>query len=471
MLDDGGDRSGAIACFERVVALRPRMADAHARLGTLLNLAGQRDLAITHLRRAAAAEPNTTLGRVSRARAFLLEDNLAEAEQGFSRAVALDPKAAEARRMLGAVFSIRGRFDEASDQFMRALEVDRDDVIAYFGLARSRRMTEADRPLIERMRARADAVGLSAQQRTTLHFALGKGLEDLGDWAGAWERFEAANRLRAQAGKLDRAACAARVDRIIDTFGAGAFETPRPPVSSNKTPIFVLGMPRSGTTLVEQIVSSHPLVAGGGELRFWTARGAAWETAGGGVPGHDAAEAMGRAYSDILQSLASGESYVTDKNPFNFFWIGLIMLAFPHAIILHCRRNPIDTCLSIYKTQFSAPLDFASDQHDLAFFHKQYERLMAHWRSVLDRSRFRDIDYETLVSGGEPAIRNLIESCGLPWSDRCLHPENNPRPVRTASLWQARQPIYGDAVARWHHYKPWLNPLITLLDQSSPNRR
>ena len=466
-LEEGGDRGGAIACYERATAILPRLADAQERLGTLLNLAGRREEAVARLHRAAAAAPGTAQGRVCLARAHLLEDNLAGAEAALRQAVALSPASAQASRMLGSVLSILGRFDEASRHFQRAIQSDPGDVTAYLGLARTRTITAADDPLIAGMERCVASPGLPAPQRMTLFFALGKAFEDLGDWPAAWSHFQAANRLRAQAGRLDHAACAARVDRIIATFGPEAFEAasradPRdtPP---GPRPILIVGMPRSGTTLVEQIVSSHPDVAGGGELRHWTGLGGAWDRGGQGLPGRDALAGMARSYEALLDGLAVGRCHVTDKNPFNFLWLGLVRLALPHAVIVHCRRDPIDTCLSIYKTQFATPLDFAGDLQDLGAFYRQYERLMAHWRSVFGQPGFLEVDYENLVRDGAPAIRAFVERCGLPWSERCLRPELNLRPVRTASLWQARQPIYAAALGRWHHYRPWLGPLIASL--------
>ena len=225
-------------------------------------------------------------------------------------------------------------------------------------------------------------------------------------------------------------------------------------------------MPRSGTTLVEQIFSSHPLVAAGGELPFWRQR----VQTGAAVFGPDArldiARRVAGDYLATLRVVSPTAARVTDKTPFNFAHLGLIRQMFPFATIVHCRRAPIDTCLSNFMTNFAAQYDFAADRGSLVFFYRQYQRLMAHWRSVLPPERFIEVDYETLVADPEPLTRRLIEISGLDWDDACLAPHQNQRRVTTASIWQARQPIYRTSVERWRRYEPWLGELRTLLDDS-----
>ncbi len=390
-LEESGQPSAAIDAYRRAVELAPRLAEAHARLSTLLNVAGEREQAVQHLRRAAEAAPATTLGRLSRAKALLLNEEYEEAGVWLRRTLALDPHDAEANRLLGSLRILQGSFDEAAQSFVRAIEADPRDASAYLGLTRSRKMTDAERPMLARMEACLGAPSLPEPQRMVLHFALGKSLDDLGDHAAAWRHFEAANRLRARAGRLDRAACEARADRIIAAFTPEALRAGAAADHADETPIFILGMPRSGTTLVEQIVSSHPEIAGAGELRFWTSAGARWEREGGRMPPQADMPDLAREFHALLRGIAPEALRVTDKQPFNFLWIGLIRLAFPRAFIVHCQRDPVDTCLSIHTTQFAAPLDFAADQEDLAFFYRQYARLMEHWRAVLQHDRFLEL--------------------------------------------------------------------------------
>jgi hypothetical protein len=223
-------------------------------------------------------------------------------------------------------------------------------------------------------------------------------------------------------------------------------------------------MPRSGTTLVEQIVSSHPEVGAGGELNFWNERGAAWHRAG---PAGSEAPFLAQAVADylaVLRAVGPKAARVTDKMPFNFLWAGLIHLAFPRATIIHCRRAAIDTALSIHQTLFHPGLAFPTGGSKLVAYFRSYQRLTDHWRKVLPADRFIEVEYEDLTRDPEPEIRRIIAGCGLPWEDACLRPERNPRAVKTPSKWQTRQPIYRHSVERWRRYEPWLGPLSALLD-------
>jgi hypothetical protein len=232
--------------------------------------------------------------------------------------------------------------------------------------------------------------------------------------------------------------------------------------------VLIIGMPRSGTTLVEQIVSSHPEVGAGGELNFWNERGAARHQAGTEAPflGEVAAEYLG-----VLRAIAPKAARVTDKMPFNFIWAGLIHLAFPRATIIHCRRAAIDTALSIHQTHFHPGLAFPTGGAELVAYFRSYRRLTDHWRRVLPADRLIEVDYEDLTRAPEPVIRRIIAGCGLAWDDACLCPELNPRAVKTPSKWQARQPIYRKSVERRRRYEPWLGPLRALLEDDSTSTR
>jgi hypothetical protein len=207
-------------------------------------------------------------------------------------------------------------------------------------------------------------------------------------------------------------------------------------------------------------------------LNFWNERGAEWHRlgAGGNERPFVAREFMAKAARDyvcVLRAVASKAARVTDKMPFNFLWAGLIHMAFPRAIIIHCRRSAIDTALSIHQTHFHPGLAFPTGGAELVAYFRGYQRLTDHWRSVLPADRFIEVDYEDVTREPEPAIRRIIAACGLAWNDACLRPESNPRAVKTPSKWQTRQPIYRNSVARWRRYEKWLGPLRALVDDES----
>jgi tetratricopeptide (TPR) repeat protein len=462
-LEDTGQRSAAIDSYRRAVLHLPRLTDAHARLGYLLADFGQRSDAARHLRLAADTMPDATPGRLHRAKALMLEEHYTGAEPALREILAVDPDNAEANRLLASVLALQGAFADAATHFQRSIATDPLNCATYLDLVRARKITQEDRPLIERMTALA-ATRLPDEHRTRLHFALGKALDDTKDYAAAWQHFSAANRLRRASVAADRQEAEAFARRMIATVTpdwlAGYAGDP------DETPVLVLGMPRSGTTLVEQILSSHPQVAGGGELRVWTAAGARWRDdsyrslAAGNI------HRLTDEYLNTLRRIGPSALRVTDKNPFNFFWLGLIRAVFPRARIIHCRRDPVDTCLSLHTTHFSGPMPLASDLEDLVVFYHVYRSLMAHWRSLFEGDRFVEVHYETLIADPEAETRRLIAACGLPWNDACLRPEQNTRAVVTASLWQARQPINAGSIERWRRYEPWIGPLLKLREEA-----
>ena len=232
--------------------------------------------------------------------------------------------------------------------------------------------------------------------------------------------------------------------------------------ADSELPVLIVGMPRSGTTLVEQILSSHPEIAGGGELTFWGDKANALAVAGVALS-EEAAHELAAKYLALLRRIGPAAHRVTDKMPQNYMHLGLIHMVFPRARTIHCRRDPIDTCLSIYFTHFGLMKDYAFERRGIIFFYEQYLSLMAHWRRVLPPDRFLEVDYEALVADPEPVTRRIIDFCGLDWDDACLRSENNPRVVSTASMWQARQRIYQTSVERWRRYEPWLGEFGRLL--------
>jgi tetratricopeptide (TPR) repeat protein len=462
-LEKLGDLRGAIFAYNRATELLPSLTEAWFRAGALVYTLGHRKEAIGCFLRAAATGRKSRFGRLGAARALLTEERNEEAERLLRQTLAVDPTNAMAHDLLGNLLAEFGRFDEAYDCFARAIALGSLMAGTYYDLVRCRPVTTADDGLLARMEAALATPSLDVAQRLRVHLALGKAADDLGDYALAMHHFDAADAVRRGSMSFDSAAFDTQIDCLIARFTPHLIARASELGSGDVTPALIVGMPRSGTTLVEQIVSSHPNVAAGGELTFWTERGAAWHKASPAVTEAAFQTQAAADYLGLLRAIGPKAARVTDKMPFNFLWVGLVHLALPRATIIHCRRAAIDTALSIHQTHFHPAMAFPTGGAELVAYFRSYRRLTDHWRRVLPAEQFIEIDYEELTRGPEPVIRRIIASCGLPWDDACLRPEQNPRGVKTPSKWQTRQPIYRNSVERWRRYEPWLGPLRVLV--------
>jgi tetratricopeptide (TPR) repeat protein len=465
-LEKLGNIGGAIVAYDRATKLLPSLTEAWFRAGALVYTLGHRDQAIGCFRRAAATGGRTSFGRLGKARALLIEDRNQEAEQILRQTLVADPRNAMAYDLLGNLLSEVGRFDEARACFERAIAIAPLLAGSYYDLVRCRRVTSDD-GLLRQMQGALTTPGLEAAQRHRLHLAIGKAADDLGDYALAMQHFDAADAVRRDSSSFDSAAFSTEIDRLIARCTPEWITRAHELGCGDATPVLIIGMPRSGTTLVEQIVSMHPEVGAGDELNFWNQRGAEWHRSGAAGDERPFLAKGAADYLRVLRAIAPKAVRVTDKMPFNFLWAGLIHRAFPRAVIIHCRRAAVDTALSIHQTHFHPTLAFPTGGAELVAYFRSYQRLIDHWRSVLPADRFIDVDYQELTRAPEPVIRRIIAACGLAWDDACLRPECNPRAVKTPSKWQTRQPIYRTSVARWRRYEPWLGPLRALVDDGS----
>src|SRR6516225_1982580 len=459
-----GDHRAAVTAYERATTFQPGLTEAWYRAGALVYTMGHRDAAIGCFRRAAGSGRKTRFGRLGAARALLAEDREVEGERALRQLLAQDPANALGQDLLGNLLAESGRFAEARDCFMRAVTLAPLMAGSYYDLVRCRPVTAEDADLVAAMRAALDTPGLEVAHRMRVHLALGKAADDLGDYAQAMQHFDSGQALHEGSASFDPAAFEREVDQLIDRCGPGFIAQASALGNSDPSCVLILGMPRSGTTLMEQIISRHPQVSAGGEINFWNERGAEWRQGVAARADDSFVPQSAARYLRLLRALGPKSLRVTDKMPFNFLWAGLIHRAFPRATIIHCRRAAIDTALSIHQTLFAPELAFPTGGSKLVAYFRCYQRLTDHWRSVLPADRFVEVEYESLTREPEPAIRRIIAACGLPWDDACLHPELNTRSVKTPSKWQTRQAIYRHSVGRWRRYQPWLGPLRALLD-------
>jgi len=387
-----------------------------------------------------------------------------EAAEALEKLRAVSPDDQLGHTLYGRRLQSLGLFQEAEAEFRRSVELRPNQGVGYYGITAGRRISEADRELVTQMEESVGTGEMNQDERAHLHFALGKAYDNLGQYGDAMAHFDEGNRLmrelRMGTRRFDREEAAAHVDRIIELFTKEFLEIQAAKMSANSalrpTPIFIAGIMRSGTTLAEQILSCHPEVGGGGEQGFWRPAEADCVNFEKGGVYRDTIKTKAKEYVDLLAKIAPGHEYVTDKNPANRMVYGLLHLAFPTSRIIHMRRNPADVAISIYTTLIRTGAPFVGDRDDIVFALKEHERLVEHWKEVLPEDRLLEVVYESLVKDREQETRRIVEFCGLPWSDACLHPEDNLRTVVTPSFWQVRQPVYTGSLERWRKYEPWL---------------
>jgi len=504
----GGHDDEAMDTLKKAVEAAPREALLHMNLGLLaakLNpVEGER-----HLREACRLQPDNAEARNNLGISLRKQERLEEAELAFGAAVENDPghfpalqnlalsryrandlesairltEAAvaaapdrdKAYGLLGSLYHEAGEFDKAVNLIRSTVRLTAENAELISQLAQSKKFTDADAGLLNELERIVRLPDTGAEERIVLHFALGKACDDMRRYDDAFGHFQQANELDRNKGVFDRDAHRAYIDRLIDTFDEAFFSTRRGIGSDSNRPIFVVGMPRSGTTMTEQILASHPQVFGAGELTTMSALvrripeefcpGSDYPEAAGALD-RESIAVLAEAYLHEIASLNDSAVRVVDKMPHNFLLLGVIAVLFPNAHIIHCMRNPADTCLSCYTKRFNSRHPYNYDLADLGFYYREYRRLMAHWRRVLPISLF-DLRYEETVSEPEPVIRALIENCELPWDDACLAFHKTRRGVKTPSAWQVRQPLYQSSRERWRNYAAHLEPLLQALGEQA----
>ena len=472
VLSDSGKYDEAIAQFRKLVEIAPQSREGHFNLARALKTAQRFDEAAAEARKVVALDPRNIEARNLLSWCLLKLERYEEAEAETRQALSLDPRSVEAHDRLGTILTTLGRFDEAVESYEAALAVRPNDPAALYGLTNASK-TYSTAAMADRIEALLTA-GPAQEQKSLLHFSLGKIYDDLDDCERAFESYRRGNELAVPETSFDANIWAEYVDRMIAAFTPAFFETRKSFASSSRRPVFIFGMPRSGTTLTEQIIASHPDVAAGGELetmgdlsrdlpeRLGTA--ARFPECVVDMD-ESAAAAVAKDYLAVLEKIDAAASRVTDKMPQNFQILGLMALLFPQATFIHCRRDPLDTCLSCYFTKFDRHLEFSYSLENLGAYYRGYRRLTAHWRKVLP-AKMLEIDYEDMIADQEGVSRRLIAHCGLEWDDRCLAFHKTDRAVTTASAWQVRQPIYKASLKRWQRYERFLAPLRAALETS-----
>ncbi|PWE34391.1 hypothetical protein DDZ14_01415 [Maritimibacter sp. 55A14] len=447
----------------RALNAEPDAARAHYGLGEKLSAGAWHLAAIASLDEALRLAPGdarvlSRLGDVQR-----LAGRAEAALESHRRAAELAPERAAAQFGMGVALQDLGRMAEAAEAYRRALAADPDHAAAHMALGLVAPAQPGDSRL-DRMEALAADPGRDATGRAMLHHALGKAHDDLGETAAAFDHF-------ARAGALRKSALDYRIEADRALFDRAARLT-APPLAPRRRaapcPIFIVGMPRSGTTLIEQVLACHRDVAGEGELELLSRSAGpllrAAADPGFAGPDRTGLEVLREAYLAGLAQRGAGRAFVTDKMPQNFLLAGLIAAAFPEAPVIHLRRDARAVCWSVFRTWFaSARAGFACDLADIAAYYRMYADLMARWHACLP-GRIADLDYEAFTEDPEAGTRRLLAACGLDWDAACLAPHRSARAVSTASAAQVRRPVYRGSSQDWRRYEAHLGPLLEGLE-------
>ena len=470
VLRDRGRLEDSARLYLKAVAIRPDHAGARDNLAAVQRQLEQFDAAAETYRGSLVHNPFHVKARIGLAETLQDAGRLDEALDVYREALSLRPKDPDLLHRLGVGLTEKGSLDEAAETFRRAIALAPADARSWMSLAQVKRhdRRDAEFETMEAVHARTPA---ESPERMALAFALGKANDDLKAYDRAFDYFAEGNAIKRRGHDYDAARTRQDFEAMKAVFDEELFAKYAGCGNSDETPIFIVGMPRSGTTLVEQIIASHPAVYGAGELELMKRAISDNFPAGtaGGFPANIASAPprafadAGKAYVDTLSARYPGFARVTDKMPGNFMLIGFIHLMLPKARIVHVARNAEATCLSIYKTHFrNEGHRYGYDLAELADFHNLYADMMAHWRAVIPGA-VHEVRYEDFVADQEGQTRALINHCGLEWDDACLAFHQTDRPVRTASAAQVRQPMYKGSVDLWKRYGDRLKPLVDRL--------
>jgi len=466
---DREDYEGAEKCYRQALKLDQNYLSAWVDLGCICRLQDKFDDAIKCFRKALAVDPRHAPAYLNLANTLRRTGRLDGTEEMHSKALELDPSLAEAWVAVAGDIQAAGDDDEAVHHLRRAMDLDPDLTSPYLTLA-SIQHVGLTQDEIERAEQKLSASVTKTVDRSILHFALARAYEAAKDYDSAFRHAAAANKIDHVHVDFDADANRAFIDRSIELYDRTFFEARQDFGVDSDRPILVLGLPRSGTTLVEQIIASHPDVYGAGELiDFPDAQARVAKLLEIKKPFPDivtdmtapVAKQVAGEYLRLLKTRDETTPHITDKLPFNFRHLGLFHLLFPNAKIIHCRRDPRDVAISCYFLKFTKPISFAYDLDDFAAYYEQYIRLMDHWRSIFPNAIY-DIRYEELVEEKEKKTREMIDFLGLPWDDICLDHRQAKREIKTASSWQVRQPVYKTSVDRWRRYEKHIEPILHL---------
>jgi tetratricopeptide (TPR) repeat protein len=441
----------ATESYETATKLSPLFEPAIVQLNRNYIMDAEFDKAIALMTQSVKKMPTNPSLLVELGQAYCGANRFEEAKTSFGKAIAFRP----AERVKYAIaLQQAGQFNEAAKEYSLLLKTGQERGMSHFGLVHMNKTVGDKAALIEELQGLLKNQLFEPIQQMYLHYALGRLYDQMGAYGDSMGAYDEANRLAFQLYNggvaYDSEALGRGHDHVLQLLGS---ENDGSGLKDD-IPILIVGMIRSGTTLLEQIVSSHPEVAAGGELRFWAVESAAlaWK---GGLTANDLGRS-GKKYLAYLHRHCGAARRMTDKMPLNFLNLGIIHRALPNAKILHIRRDPLDTALSIYMTHLGPGPRFAYSKEGIVAYYRQYLSVMDKWRAELPPDRLLEIQYEDLILDRENCVRRVLDFCDLSWADECLRHEENATPVLTPSMWQARQPVYRSSIRKWAKFEPWL---------------
>jgi tetratricopeptide (TPR) repeat protein len=466
----------AIAHYERSIALFPTSAEAHNNLANVLLKRGRNEEAIEQYKNAIRLKPTYISAQRSLGDALKSQNHIDGAIVCYRAALATEPRDVPTLNRLASALLVAGRLDDASRAFETALEIAPDNIGIQHNYASVSPFVHGDRRLSSLEDLQAGEERLSDEQRIVLQFTLGKAYADLKDAKRSFHHLEAGNRLKRQCLMYDERGTLLLMQRIREVFTKDLLRAKSNVGHPSEAPVFVVGMPRSGTTLVEQILASHPRVFGAGEVKDFAATASVFSARTAcAYPemlaklSDDDLRELGKTYVERLSRDGAEKDRIVDKLPANFLFAGLIHLVLPNAKIIHIKRDPVDNCVSCFSLLFEEDQPYSYDLREMGRYYRAYDGLMDHWRSVLPSGGLLDVQYEDLVGDLEVQARRLVAHCGLDWDKRCLDFHETKRPVNTASLVQVRKSVYTSSVGRSRFYGPRLKPLMDALGLDDPS--
>ena len=461
LLKSLGRNQEALAHHNKAVELQPQSARSHNNVGNDLRALGHHEKAIPSFVRALEINPSYAEAHNNLGSALNSLGRYKEAIASYANAIAIKPNIAIFYNNIGNSYHHLGDFSDAKAAYNNAIRLNPSYAQAYRNLSEIKRYGEDD-PLVKQMNDLLGSPNCSNDDLMNIRFALGKANADIGDCAQAFEHFYHGNRLRKTQLGYDISSDQALFSSIKKLFSHGVAALDVTPTLSDKKPIFVLGMPRSGTTLVEQILASHPLVHGAGELQLMPqlVRSTNHEI----ISNQCDMPPIRDAYLSAVQQLAPDKAYIVDKMPYNFIWIGHILTTLPEAKIVHLKRDAVAVCWSNFKHCFSsAGNGFSYDLEDVAHYYRLYEELMLFWHQQFP-GRILDFSYEALTYNQADETKRLLEYVGLEWDDRCIDFHATERSVSTASSKQVRQKLYQGSSQEWRSYESFLRPMLDIIN-------